>query len=350
MVGHWLVAPEIPVDLSAPPGARYGAASASFWDAGGRLARTLRATLPLTREHLVQMRAFPLVEEFRPEADAIAERLGIDPDEVLAANMSYDLALSEILCSVVAVAGPEGPALARNLDWWPPREIARASCLLRFERRGEAAFWIAGWPGSIGAISGMSARGFALALNAAFSDERAPNGASPVTLMLRCVLQGASCYDEALERICAEPLAAAAIVTLIGRENDQRVVIERTPTRCAVRRAHGDEPLVATNCCLRLPGPQARGRRNELLRTARRRHTALTQRMGAARVAPWNEEDLLAALSHPDVRLPITAQQMVFRPGAGRARLVRPAALLLRRVSTAAPRAHSRDAPGARAH
>lgn len=329
MQGAWVDAPEMRLDLCSPLAERYEAVEPVFWSSGRRLAMTLRATLPLRPSHLPLIHSFPLVERFHPEASAIGERLDLPSDEVLVANLSYDLALSSILCSAAAVTGPDGPALARNLEWWPQREMARASSLLRFDRGEAPAFWIAGWPGSIGAISGMSAHGFALTLNAAFCDEPAPDDASPVMLLLRCVLEEARGYDEAMERLCAEPLAAPAIVMLVGARNDQRVVIERTPTRCALRRPDGDEPLVATNLFQRLPSRARVGGRGELLRTARRRHRALSALLRAGG-AGQSDEALLEALSHPAVRMRITAQQMVFRPGPRRVRLVAPSNLLKR--------------------
>lgn len=324
----WVDAPEMRLDLRAQPRERYRLIEPDFWSTGRQFARVLRATLPPAPPDLSMIHAFRLVDLFQPEAHALAEHLFLLPDEVMIANMSYDLALSSILCSAAATAGPEGPALGRNLDWWPQREMARASSLLRFEREGSPAFWIAGWPGSIGAISGMSARGFALILNAAFCEEAAPVGASPVMLLLRRVLEDAADYADALERLSTEPLAASAIIMLVGRTNAQRVVIERTPTRRALRRPIGDEPLVATNCFLKLPQSPYHGKRSELLRTARRRYDALGDRLLADPCAGWSDEGMLAALSDPGVRMRITAQQMVFRPGEGRVRLVSPEELV----------------------
>jgi isopenicillin-N N-acyltransferase-like protein len=40
---------------------------------------------------------------------------------------------------------------------------------------------------------------------------------------------------------------SGGIVTVVGTKNDERAVIERTPTHATVRTATGDEPLMATN-------------------------------------------------------------------------------------------------------
>src|SRR5207237_1931878 len=118
-------------------------------------------------------------------------------------------------------------------DWWPEDLLAQSSYLVRCSRRGEFAFANAGWPGAIGVVTGLSARGFAVVLNAVIGPEGIRKTGYPVLLHLRRVLEDARDFDDALRLLSEQTLAAPALFTLAGRDNAQRVVLERTPTRHA---------------------------------------------------------------------------------------------------------------------
>ena len=133
------------------------------------------------------------------------------------------------------------------MDWWPEDVLARASCVVRFERQGEMQFCTAGWPGAVGVVTGLSARGFAVALNAVMGPERFSRIGYPVLLHLRRVVEDARDFADALRMLARQRLIAPALFTLVGTANDERVVIERSPRRHALRWAEGDAPLVATN-------------------------------------------------------------------------------------------------------
>src|SRR5205823_1995423 len=123
------------------------------------------------------------------EARALAARIGADWCDVVLANVSYDLLLASLGCSTVVLPTPAGPVLARNMDWWPEDVLARSSYLIHCTRHGQPAFSQAGWPGSIGVVTGLSARGFVVALNAVLCPERTCKTGYPVLLHLRRVLE-----------------------------------------------------------------------------------------------------------------------------------------------------------------
>src|SRR6185436_13361526 len=114
-------------------------------------------------------------------------------------------------------------------------------------RNGDFQFANAGWPGAAGVVTGMSARGFAVVLNAVIGPEGHSRLGYPVLLHLRRVLEDAPDFDTARRWLCDQRLTVSALFTLVGRENDQRVVIERTPTRHAERWSCGNQPLITTN-------------------------------------------------------------------------------------------------------
>ena len=170
-----------------------------------------------------------------------AALLGVDPADAMLANLSYDLPLSTMACSTLALATPEGPMIARNMDWFPPGLIAKASAVVPIEHGLTAGFL-----GSVGVVTGLSNRGFGLALNAASNGESDFTG-YPMLLFLRHVLDHARDYSEALTLIRETPLMLGGLITLVGTKNEERAVVERTPHSAKVRFAIAGEALIATN-------------------------------------------------------------------------------------------------------
>lgn len=279
-----------------------------------------------------------LLGKYDAEAKAWGRLLDQPWPDVILANCAYDLIANLFACSGVLLEGEHGPVLARNMDWWPERELARASVMLRFEHHGEPRFWIAGWPGSIGAVSGMSARGFALALNAVLCDERPPLTGHPTLIWLRHVLEHAKDFDHALRLLSGKPLLAPCLIALVGVRNDQRVIIERTPRRCELRWAEPGRALVVTNDYRSLDDRREFSGEHMLQATACGRFDALTAFFADGPPEASSDEALLFALTGPHVMMEITAQQMIFRPSEGTARLTVPRRLL-------APGAKNASAP-----
>jgi hypothetical protein len=262
---------------------------------------------PLSRQAAVLVRQrYPRHAE---QIDADARLLGVDAIDLTMANLSYDLFLGLFGCSTVVLATPEGPFVARNMDWLMPDRIARASCVVPLENGVHA-----GAVGSTGVVSAQSRHGFVAILNAVLTGEVDLEG-YPVLLFLRHLLDTASSFDEAVEMASETRLASAALLTLAGTRNEQRVCIERSPRSHLQRWPHGDEPLLVTNHYRRLAGPQVCPRYDYLSRQLRRN----------SRPSP---EDLLALLQHPSVRQDITAQHVLASPALGLFRLFVPSDLL----------------------
>lgn len=212
----------------------------------GTLAMMGNTQLVLQGARLVAAK-FPVHGERAASAAAV---VGVDPFELLAANLCYDtlLGLSAMGCSTMALVGPDGPILARNMDWFPEAKVARASCLVSEDFGTNAGFL-----GMIGAVTGLSRNGFAVCLNASFGGSDL-NG-YPVLLFLRHVLDTATSYRQALQMVTTERLMTAGIITVVGSKNDERAVVERLPRRAVVRTATGNEPLLATNHFRELADP-----------------------------------------------------------------------------------------------
>jgi len=324
----WIERPTLRLDMDSPPERRFAAVPADAIQAGKTLLASIMRLMPPAAKllaHLVRLRT---ASRFHAEAISLANHFGVDWRAIIIANISYDLMIANIGCSTVALPTPRGPVLARNMDWWPEDLLAQASYLVHCERGAVRLFSNAGWPGAIGVVSGMSARGFALVLNAVLGPERSSKLGYPVLLHLRRVLEDARDFDEALRLLTDQHLAVGGLITLVGCDNKQRVVVERTPKRHGLRWPNGDEPLIATND-YRLLFKPATCEELEVCRTTCSRFDALQEFFASHRPDRDVEDaELLYILSDPRVIQEITAQHIVFRPRDQAARLYVPRRLL----------------------
>jgi hypothetical protein len=211
----------------------------------------------------------------------------------------------------MVLATDQGPVVARNMDWSPTDLIARASCVVP-----TAHGLNAGFVGAPGIVTGLSQRGFAVVLNAVGCERLEPGG-YPVLLFLRHLIDHAADFDDAV-RLCSKTaLLASGLLTLAGTRNEQRVVVERAPSRFALRWAEGNRPLVTTNHYLALhEGGDCCDRYRALSRWA----AELPARPGV--------EDLLALLLRHPLYNEITAQHIVMHPASGMMRMWVPSGLL----------------------
>jgi len=324
----WVEAPTLTLDWSRPVEERYAQVPADVVAKGRVLLAELKALAPRGVRLLGDVVRLRTGGRFQREAVALAAALGESWRTVLVANVTYDLALAMHGCSTVVLATPSGPVLARNMDWWPERPLAQTSYLIRAERGGELVFANAGWPGAIGVVSGLSARGFGITLNAV----QAPGGVDklgyPVLLHLRRVLEDANDFRDAVERLTHERLAAGCLLTVVGRENDQRVVIERTPRKHLIRWPDGDGPLMVTN--------HYRGLYEKLTGATADPAALLCTRYDALHGLfqhataddAYDDARLLYALSDERVMQDITAQHVIIRPRDDTIRLLVPRRLI----------------------
>ncbi|QDT36748.1 C45 family autoproteolytic acyltransferase/hydolase [Stratiformator vulcanicus] len=313
----WIVAPQVELDLRRRLVDQVEAFPPELIERGRQLLQSIWSELPkkaLKLAPLIHLRTGFL---FRREAAAYAKAVGVDPREIIVANIIYDLALSQMGCSSAAIATPDGPVLARNMDWLPEGPLARATATIRLTLKNGAKITHAGFPGSIGVVTGMSSRGFAIALNAV----PAPGGTDrlgyPVLLLIRKVLEGASTFAAAVQRLSKTRLTSGAVFTVVGRQNSERVVIERGPRVFALRRPEGDEPLVATNHFRVLFPDMLPAANNDLQiagANAGRYHCLLQSLPDDSQ--RHSDEALLYRLSDPGVIQDYTAQHVIARPYA----------------------------------
>jgi hypothetical protein len=249
--------------------------------------------------------------EHRGRIEQAAHALHADPVDVMLATLSYDVIVGLYGCSTVVLATDDGPLVARNMDWSPTGLIARASCILPTTHGLNAGF-----VGAPGVVTGLSRRGFAVVLNAVGCERLQPEG-YPVLLFLRHLLDQAIDFDDAVRMASTTPLLSSALLTLAGTRNDQRVVVERSPSRAALRTPEGDRPLVTTNHYLAL---MHQGDCCD-------RYRYLSEEAEALPTNPTDEEVLVPLLRQP-LNNYITAQHIIMHPASARMRMWVPSVLL----------------------
>jgi Acyl-coenzyme A:6-aminopenicillanic acid acyl-transferase len=301
------------VDLTMPATLRWDLSGAEETAARGLLAvyqRDLGLPAPLVAEL-----SRPTVRaDYWAEMEGIALRAGIPIEEVVCGNLYYD-ALKAVLvgCTAFAVDTPTGPLHARNLDWWSENDSLRRNTIqTKFVGAPVGEFTTVGWPGFVGALSGIAPYRFAITLNAVISDEPL-QVATPVVFALRQVLEEADCFESALRTLRTISLASDSLLLLTGVHRREMAVIERTPTRAEVRFAENGCIFVTND--YRKIHTGLRSFESELQSTTCGRYDRISD-LVASRV-PRDVTGCLNYLNDPAVRMGITVQQMVFHAATG---------------------------------
>jgi hypothetical protein len=247
------------------------------------------------------------------ELESLSRTLGLPLSDTVLCNFYYDALKVVLGCTAFAVDSAGGVLHARNLDWWTTSAIlSRYTTTCNFVGGAAGEFTTIGWPGFIGAFSGIAPGRFAITLNAVLSLEPAVP-ATPVVLVLRSVLEEAPSFDEALSILSAASLPSDSLLLLTGTRPGEHVVIERTPTRYAVRRGqHGFTCVTNDYQQIQVNTDQPR---SEILATSCRRFERIESLLSDA--TPHTPEACFQYLSDPTVRMQITVQQMVFQPATG---------------------------------
>lgn len=307
--------PILDIDLALPPAERWRdlhpyrdavreLVASYVRDLGGL--EPFRAALQLYRAQFV-------ASEYAAEVDSIASIAGVDALEVLLANVYYDAFKHVMGCTAYALDTPTGPIHARNLDWWTERSaLSRTTIVGRFHRAGIPVFEAVTWPGFVGVLSGMAPGRFSVTLNAVLSDEPA-SIAAPVGLVLRDLLTRAS-FSEAVTDLETRSLACDCLLLVCGVENGQMCVIERTPTRSAVRGTDSGA-IVVTNDYRSLIAPGWSADGTTLQATSCARYDRASWRVHAER--PASAADCFAILNDRGIKMDITVQQMVMSAKSG---------------------------------
>jgi len=183
------------------------------------------------------------------EIRALASAAKIDESTLMLANSFLDLSPMEA-CSTItlpAEAAPDHVArFGRNLDF-PSFGVAdKASIVLVYHPSDRFGFVTIGWPGMIGALSGMNEHGLALANMEVSRPAGGAPHAMPYTLLYRTLLEQCKTVDEAialLKRTARQTPNNLMLMDATGH----RAVVELTADSVVVREAKPAAALISTN-------------------------------------------------------------------------------------------------------
>jgi acid ceramidase len=303
---------EISIDLSRPLAAR--------WNLSADQCGQARELLAFYQRDLgMAADAVPLIcaaarDRLAPshlaEIESLAAQAGVPCDLAMLGNLYYDVLKAVWFrafgCTAFAIDTPEGPLHARNLDWWTGNAaLARYTAICRFTGAPAGGFTSVGWPGLAGVFSAVAPGRFAVTLNAVLSEDDAQL-ACPVVFLLRTVLESAPDFAAALRVLAETPIASDCLLLLTGTRRGEMAVIERTPSRSAVR--HPEHGFIAvTNGYQALAAEgHAPGALSTWCGRSARIHELAAQRR------PRTPDECFACLRDDRVQMGITVQQMVF--------------------------------------
>ncbi len=160
--------------------------------------------------------------------------------------------------------------------------------------------------------SSVSPGRFAVTLSAVLSFEPAQI-ATPVVFLQRSVLEEARSFAEARRLLSESPIPCDCLLLLTGTSPGELVVIERTPSRYAIRGPQGGYVCVTNG--YRILDAEVESEPSELLSKLCQRFQRIEALINHRRPQP--ADDCLRYLSDPEVRMHMTVQQMVFRAATG---------------------------------
>ena len=256
-------------------------------------------------------------ENYIKEIQSIAVSSNFSENEIIVATLYYDLLKLYFGCTAFATWSGNEMLHARNLDWHTEQNILSTySMIFDYQKGGKTIFKTVGWPGFVGALSGIKPQKFAITLNAVLSDDEAALGL-PITLFLRDVFETCETFDEAKVVLEKTPIISDCLLLLSGTKSSEKLVVERTPTRAAIRTSD-ENFVVVTNDYKKLENEVVS---NSILQaTSCGRFDTATSLLRKQKVT--NNEQCLGILKNEDVMMGITVQQMVFSVNTGKIKLV----------------------------
>ena len=257
-------------------------------------------------------------DEYLKEIAFIASISKFSAEQVLIANLYYDIMKFYFGCSAFAFESEGTVFHARNLDWWTDNNLlSKHSKIFDFQRGGKTIFKTVGWVGFIGALSGIKPGEFTITLNAVLSEDQ-PEIAQPISFFIRDVLDKADSFQGAKHKLSDTTIACDCLLLLSGQNKDELVVIERTPSRSAIRSTNNGF-IAVTNDYKQLENNLAG--ESELQSTSCGRYDRVRALLNQK--LPSDFEDCLAVLQDEKVMMGITVQQMVFNNQTGMINLVK---------------------------
>lgn len=255
------------------------------------------------------------------EIDDLAKVLGIDPADLLVANLGYDLANS-VGCSTFVQASGGAPLHARNLDWvFPGNLLRRYTTVVRVRDAPCGPYALVTWPGFFGALTAIAPGRFSVTVNyvihatessPAAALGRAIRGRWPVPWAVRRAMDEARSFRQAVRLLATVDLMSPVLFTVAGVAPGEAVVVERGSADHALREAQAGTVCV-TNHYVTAEHQDDNARREGTDTVERLRHLQETL-AGGPRL---DSRGAVRLLSDATLLRDTTQQQVAMVPGTG---------------------------------
>jgi len=120
--------------------------------------------------------------------------------------------------------------VARNFDFYVGDDFAKNKIILFCHPDSGIDFMSVTWPGMIGAVSGMNVAGLAVTINAGTA-EAPTKSATPISILVREILQYAHSIDEAVKIAASRKTFVSEAIMVASAHDGRTVIIEKSPTR-----------------------------------------------------------------------------------------------------------------------
>ena len=144
--------------------------------------------------------------------------------------------------------------IGRNFDFEAGDVFDEDKCVIYVWPDDGYAYVHVAWAGMAGAVTGMNEHGLSVHINAARTSEvEFGRIGTPVSMLLRRVLEQAKTIDEAYKIIESTPVFVSDTYMVGSRADGRAVVIEKSPENCAMREAVNPGLILQTNHMLTEP-------------------------------------------------------------------------------------------------